>query len=67
MAGIKSALVKRTARNLMQSDIQFNEDFNSNKKLLVGTMPSKTIRNKIAGYIVRLRKQQRIAKISLEK
>ena len=59
MGRIKSALVKRTAKNLLKEENQFSEDFDNNKKLLSNNMPSKTLRNKIAGYISRLKKQQR--------
>lgn len=39
----------------------FDETFNQNKKVLgKNTMPSKKMRNKIAGYIARLMKMQRI-------
>jgi ribosomal protein S17E len=59
MGRIKSTLVKRTANNLLKEDNQFSEDFEKNKKLLGRTMPSKKVRNKIAGYISRLKKQEK--------
>jgi len=59
MGRIKSALVKRTARHLVQEDLEFNTSFENNKKMLGLTMPSKKMRNKIAGYIGRLKKQQK--------
>jgi len=54
MGRIKSLMVKRAAKELMQKEIAFTELFEDNKKLLKNTMPSKKIRNKIAGYIARL-------------
>lgn len=57
MGRIKSALIKRTAKNLLKEDNVFSESFDKNKKLLGNTMPSKRIRNKIAGQITRLEKQ----------
>jgi len=59
MGRIKTSLVKRTSHQLMKEkgDL-FNLDFNHNKKLLADTMPSKKIRNKIAGYLSRLVKQK---------
>ena len=62
MGRIKSTLIKRTARELVikVSDMDFTVDFGKNKKLLGNLMPSKRLRNKIAGQIVRLQK----AKIS---
>jgi len=56
MGRIKSVLVKRTAKKLVEEE-GFSEDFDKNKKALGKTMPSKSLRNKIAGYISRLKKQ----------
>ena len=53
MGRIKSTLIKRTAKKLIQT-VNFAESFEKNKKLLGETMPSKRIRNKIAGYITSL-------------
>ena len=58
MGRIKSTMIKRASTQLLQSDIPFSPDFDHNKKLLKDTMPSKSIRNKIAGYIARLRKHE---------
>ena len=60
MGRIKSTLVKRTAKQLLvQSDMSYNEAFDNNKKILGNTMPSKKIRNKIAGYIGHLNRLKR--------
>jgi small subunit ribosomal protein S17e len=59
MGRIKSALIKRTARKLVEKTAEgtFSNEFNDNKKPLSNnTMPSKRLRNKIAGYITRLNK-----------
>jgi len=56
MGRIKSLLVKKTAKSLIEKGIPFTTDFETNKKILGNTMPSKSIRNKIAGYITRLQK-----------
>jgi len=57
MGRIKTSLVKRTARKLVSDKkVEFSEDFNVNKKILGRSMPSKPLRNKIAGYISRLRR-----------
>lgn len=58
MGRIKSTMIKRTAKKLTQDDHKFNEDFEHNKKLLKGLLPSKGIRNKVAGYIARLMRQE---------
>lgn len=59
MGRIKSALVKRTANNLLKEENSFSENFDTNKKLLADTMPSKKVRNKIAGYISRIKKREK--------
>lgn len=58
MGRIKSTLVKRTAKKLIaeKSDL-FESEFNKNKKVLGKSMPSKRLRNKIAGYISRLKRR----------
>jgi len=59
MGRVKSALIKRTAKNLLKEENVFSENFEKNKKLLADTMPSKRLRNQIAGYIARLKKQEK--------
>jgi len=58
MGRIKSTLVKRTARTLLKEDV-FSDSFEKDKKILGDTMPSKKVRNKIAGYIARLKKMEK--------
>jgi len=53
MGRIKSKLVKRTGRELLTVEGRFSENFEHNKAALVGIMPSKKIRNQVAGYITR--------------
>ena len=48
MGRIKSKLVKRTAKALFKRH-EFSPDFIENKKILKDTMPSKKIRNQVAG------------------
>jgi len=62
MGRIKQLMVKRAGRELITKDLPFGEQFNGNKKILGSTMPSKKVRNKIAGYISRLKKAQRLVK-----
>jgi len=57
MGKIKSKQVKRTAKTLINEGINFKENFDDNKKILGPTMPSKKIRNQLAGYITRVKKQ----------
>ncbi|MDP2672823.1 MAG: 30S ribosomal protein S17e [Nanoarchaeota archaeon] len=56
MGKIKTKLVKRTSRALLKEGVEFSEDFTKNKRILGSTMPSKKIRNQIAGYLSRLKK-----------
>ncbi len=56
MGRIKSIMVKRAADQLLSGENDFNGSFDHNKKLLGSTMPSKSVRNKIAGYIARLQR-----------
>ncbi|MEK6894704.1 MAG: 30S ribosomal protein S17e [Nanoarchaeota archaeon] len=62
MGRIKQLMVKRASKELMLKEDSFVEDFNPNKKILGSTMPSKKVRNKIAGYIARLKKAERITR-----
>jgi ribosomal protein S17E len=53
-------MVKRAAKKLLEEEDLFKESFEHNKKILGNTMPSKSTRNKIAGYIARLVKMKRL-------
>ena len=54
MGRIKSLMIKRAAKQLLDGEHAFTDKFEHNKKLLANSMPSKSTRNKIAGYIARL-------------
>ncbi|PNX46832.1 MAG: hypothetical protein BV456_11770 [Thermoplasmata archaeon M8B2D] len=57
MGRIKQKLIKRTSRQLLEnSPDSFGVTFEENKVSLGDTLPSKRVRNKIAGYIARLKK-----------
>ena len=58
MGKIKTKLIKRSAEELVKQGIDFTPDFEENKKILGDTMPSKKIRNQIAGYLSRKKKQE---------
>ena len=66
MGRIKSTLVKRTATKLLSEDNKFTEDFETNKVLLKNSMPSKSLRNKIVGYIARLKRMEREKRAVIE-
>ena len=59
MGKIKSKLIKRSAKELVKRGIEFSENFERNKKILGNTMPSKKIRNQIAGYLSRLNRKEK--------
>jgi len=54
MGKIKTKLIKRTAEVLIEKDLNLDETFETNKKVLGKEMPSKKVRNQIAGYMARL-------------
>ena len=62
MGKIKSKLIRRTANSLMETDLEFDESFENNKKLLGNDMPSKKIRNQLSGLLAKTKKQERIKK-----
>ena len=66
MGKIKSKLIKKSSENLIKKGIAFEENFENNKKILGNTMPSKKIRNQMAGYLARLKKRERIKQEEFE-
>ena len=56
MGRIKSKLVKRASHTLLKEENKFTQEFDENKLVLGKGMPSKKIRNQVAGYISRLKK-----------
>ena len=57
MGRIKSTLVKRTSRQLLENSPEdFGKTFEENKKALGSILSSKKMRNKIAGYVARIKK-----------
>lgn len=59
MGRIKSTMVKKAAKQLIGTIDVFDDTFETNKKALGRLMPSKPIRNKIAGYIARLKRAEK--------
>ncbi|HKL23623.1 MAG TPA: 30S ribosomal protein S17e [Candidatus Nanoarchaeia archaeon] len=59
MGKIKSKQVKRSSQELIGSGINFSEDFEKNKKILGSEMPSKKMRNKMAGYLARFMRRKK--------
>ena len=57
MGRIKSTLIKRTSRQLVEKTPEsFGKEFEGNKKALGNNLGSKKMRNQIAGYITRIKK-----------
>ena len=67
MGKIKPKLVRRTANTLLKKGLEFNEAFETNKNILGRTMPSKKIRNQIAGLISKIKKKERLHELELQK
>ena len=63
MGKIKSKLVRRTADTLMKRGINFTGSFEENKTMLGSdTMPSKKIRNQLAGLLARIKTLEKAKK-----
>ncbi|MBS3146128.1 30S ribosomal protein S17e [Candidatus Woesearchaeota archaeon] len=63
MGRIKTILVKRTAIEIFkQHPDEVKSDFDSNKKIATfyADIPSKKLKNSIAGYLTRLKKQKEL-------
>lgn len=67
MGKIKSKLVKRSAGSFLKKEVPFTESFENNKKILANTMPSKKLRNQMAGYLSRLKTQEKIKQLEFAK
>ncbi len=65
MGKIKSKVVRKTANALVKEDLGFSKDFEKNKAILGREMPSKRIRNRLAGLISRLKRQEEKAKLEM--
>ena len=64
MGRIKPRMVKNASKALLRDkEHEFTGEFERNKLLLKGSMPSKKIRNKMAGYLARLVKVQEAEKL----
>jgi len=59
MGKIKSKLVKRSANSFIKENVEFSDSFEKNKKILKDTMPSKKLRNQMAGFLSKIKKQEK--------
>jgi ribosomal protein S17E len=66
MGKIKSKMIRKTANALTKENLSFEKDFEKNKAILGREMPSKRLRNKIAGLISRMKTQEEKTKLELQ-
>jgi ribosomal protein S17E len=67
MGRIKSMAIKRTSNTLLKKRDDFSESFHSNKEILKNyDLPDKGTRNKIAGYIARIKKAESKKRVNQE-
>ena len=67
MGKIKGKLIKRTANTLLKEGIEFTGSFDKNKKILGNTMPSRKIRNQLAGFLSRAKKKEKQEQLKMLK
>ena len=60
MGRVRQTYIKRLAKDLVDSNQEFSEDFDENKEILAETeeFESKRLRNRVAGYIVRVKENE---------
>ena len=61
MGRIKTTLIKRVTREILEKHgDKFSKDFSENKEALskIAYIPSRKIKNAVAGYAVRLKRQE---------
>jgi len=59
MGKIKSKLIIRTSKTLIGKGIEVSDSFEKNKRILGNTMPSKKMRNQMAGFLSRLKRHEK--------
>ena len=67
MGKIKSKLVRRTAKEIVSRGVVFTDAFAENKKILGNILPSKKIRNQMAGLAAKTVKMEKIKELELQK
>jgi ribosomal protein S17E len=58
MGKTKSKSIRRIAKELKTNDINFDLNFEKNKKILNGLGLTKKLRNKLAGLMTRIKKNE---------
>ena len=60
MGKAKSKLIRKTSKLFLDKGIKFEADFEKNKKILGNnTIPSKKMRNRMAGLLAKLKRQSK--------
>lgn len=67
MGKIKLKPIRRTAAALLKRDLNFTEHFEDNKKILGNSLPSKKIRNQVAGLLGQIKKQEKANEEKIKK
>ena len=61
MGKIKSKGIRKAAKLLLREEIDFTDSFEENKRLLGNnTMPSKKVRNQLAGLLTKIKKEEKL-------
>ena len=58
MGKIKSKPIRRAVKTLTKEGVQFSDNFEKNKKILVGLVVGKKVRNQIAGLLAKTKKAE---------
>ncbi|VVB82774.1 Uncharacterised protein [uncultured archaeon] len=66
MGKTKSKSLRKASKTINTAGVKFNENFEKNKKILVGLSLSKKLRNQMAGLMTRTRRQE-LVQIESEK
>ena len=66
MGKTKSKSLRKASKTINGAGVKFNENFEKNKKILIGLTLSKKLRNQMAGLMTRTRRQE-LVQIESEK
>ena len=58
MGKIKSKSIRKAAKTLSKEGVEFSGSFGNNKKILVGLVMSKKLRNQLAGLTAKAQKRE---------
>jgi ribosomal protein S17E len=58
MGKIKSKSIRKASRTLSGEGVKFSDSFDKNKKILVGLVMSKKLRNQLAGLTAKIKKRE---------